>query len=93
MPVISEDDKEAEEEIDLESISGGDLTDLVLDIDKVEVDKQKARNEKAYGEKQLKAANTSLENIITNWNNIDKNGLEKLVDEAISKLSQIKEKF
>ena len=93
LPVISEDDKEAEEEIDLESISGGDLTDLVLDIDKVEVDKQKARNEKAYGEKQLKAANTSLENIITNWNNIDKNGLEKLVDEAISKLSQIKQKF
>lgn len=93
LPVTPADEKPVEEEVDLDSIDGGDLTDLILDIDKVEVDKQKAKNEKAYGEKQLKAANTSLENIINNWNNIDKNGLEKLVDEAILKLSQIKQKF
>lgn len=93
LPVTPTDEKVVEKEIDLDSIPGGDLTDLILDVDKVEVDKQKARNEKAYGEKQLKAANTSLENIIINWNTIDKNGLEKLVDEAISKLNQIKQKF
>jgi hypothetical protein len=86
----SEDDTDS---IDIDSIDADELTDLILDIDKIEVDRQKAKNEKKYGEKQLKAAVTSLDNILGNWENIEKKGLKKLVNKALSRLNKIKEKL
>ena len=53
----------------------------------------KEENEKAYGEKQLKSAVTSLDNIILNWDNIEKKGLISLVNKAISRLNAIKSKL
>lgn len=79
--------------IDIDSMDADELTDLILDIDKTEVDRQKAKNEKAYGEKQLKAAVTSLDNIISNWDNIDKKGLKALVNKALARLEKIKGKL
>jgi hypothetical protein len=82
-----------ENSIDIDSMNADELTDLIQDIDKTEVDRQKAKNEKAYGEKQLKAAVTSLDNIINNWDNIDKKGLKSLVNKAMARLEKIKEKL
>jgi|GEM_PF-4712225 hypothetical protein len=79
--------------IDIDSIPADELTDLILDIDKTEVDRQKAKNEKAYGEKQLKSAVTSLDNIIGNWDNIDKKGLKTLVIQALIRLEKINKKL
>jgi hypothetical protein len=79
--------------IDIDNMGAEDLTDLVIDIDKVAVDRNKAKNEKAYGEKQLKSAVTSLDNIISNWDNIEKKGLISLVNKAIARLNSIKSKL
>ena len=87
------DSTDEDDSIDIDSMEADELTELILDIDKTEVDRQKAKNEKAYGEKQLKAAVTSLDNILSNWDNIDKNGLKKLVNKALSRLGKIKEKL
>jgi hypothetical protein len=84
------DSADDDDSIDLDSIDVDELTDLIQDIDKTEVDRQKAKNEKAYGEKQLKSAVTSLDNIIGNWDNIDKKGLKTLVNKALARLETIK---
>ena len=89
----SSDSADDTDSIDIDSMDADELTDLILDIDKTELDRQKAKNEKAYGEKQLKAAVTSLDNIISNWDNIDKNGLKTLVNKALARLEEIKGKL
>lgn len=89
----SSDSANETDSIDIDGIGANELTDLILDIDKTELDRQKAKNEKAYGEKQLKAAVTSLDNIISNWDNIDKKGLKALVNKALARLENIKGKL
>ena len=79
--------------IDIEDIDPGDLVDVIIDVAQVEDDKNKAKNEKAYGLKQLKGAVTSLDNILKNWDNIDKKGLKNQVNKALKRLQEIKEKL
>ncbi len=86
-------DDNDEDLIDIEDIDPGSLVDVIMDVAQVEDDKQKAKNEKAYGVKQLKGAVTSFDNILKNWDNIEKKGLKTQVNKAIKKLDEIKKKL
>jgi len=88
------DDNENDDDlIDLEEIEPGSLVDTILDVVQVAEDKKKWENENAYGLKQLKRAVTSLDNILKNWDNIDKQGLKTQVNKALKRLEQIKKKL
>ena len=55
--------------------------------------KKDSKNKENYGVRQLKMLNTSLDNILSQWDVQKKTGMATLVDRAIKKLEKIKQKF
>lgn len=79
--------------IDLENIDPSTLVDVIIDVSQVAEDKKQAQNEKKYGIKQIKGAVTSLDNILKNWDNIEKKGLKSHVAKALKRLNEINDKL
>ena len=79
--------------IDIDEIDPGELVDIITDVVQVVEDRNKAKNEKHYGKRQLTTIVTSLDNIITNWESIEKKDLAGLVNKAMTNLKTIKDKL
>ena len=85
--------KTKKEKIDLKKIKPSDLTRTISDTEEIRKKEHAAKNQKTFGLRQIKSSLTSFENIIDNWDSIDKKGLKTEVDKAVKKLLEIQERL
>lgn len=85
--------KTKKEKIDLNKIKPSDLTRTISDTEEIRKKEHAAKNQKTFGLRQIKSSLTSFENIIDNWDSIDKKGLKTEVDKAVKKLLEIQERL
>jgi hypothetical protein len=84
---------EQKEMIDVKIKNSGDIVDVVLiAAERTEEDRQ-ARNQDNYAKRQIKALNSSLDKIITNWELQNTKGIKTSVKNAIKKLEKILDKL
>ena len=85
--------KTNKEKINLKEIKPSDLTRKISDTEDIRKKKHAAKNEKTFGLRQMKSSVTSFDNIIDNWDKIDKKGLKTEVNKAVKKLLEIQERL
>ena len=85
--------KTKKEKIDLKKIKPSDLTRTISDTEEIRKKEHAAKNQKTFGLRQIKSSLTSFENIIDNWDSIDKKGLKTEVDKAVKKLLEIQDRL
>ena len=70
-----------------------DLADAVIIADARSKDEKVARNQDNYAKRQLKGMNSSLDNILSNWERQNTKGIKTAVKNAIKKLERIRDKL
>ena len=70
-----------------------DLADAVIIADARSKDEKVARNQDNYAKRQLKGMNSSLDNILSNWEKQNTTGIKTVVKNAIKKLEKIRDKL
>ena len=79
--------------VNLEKIDGKELVQTIIDTEEIRQKKHAAKTEKAFAIKRMKGSVTSFENILENWEKVDKKGLKSQVNKAQKLLNQIKDKL
>ena len=79
--------------VDLEKIDGKELVQTIIDAEEIRQKKHEAKNEKAFAIRRMKSSVTSFENILDNWEKVDKKGLKSEVNKAQKLLNEIKDKL
>ena len=65
--------------VDLEKIDSKDLVQTIIDTEEIRQKKHEAKTEKAFNKKNEESV-TSFENILDNWEKVDKKGLKSQVN-------------
>ena len=81
------------EVIDLTKLDANKLADIVINDDEVRESKRKAKNNKNYAISQTKGIITTLENILTGIDNMNKEGLKSSLNEISKLLKNIEKKI
>ena len=79
--------------VDLEKIDGKDLVQTIIDTEEIRQRKHEAKTQKAFAIRRMKSSVTSFENILDNWEKVDKKGLKSQVNKAQKLLNKIKDKL
>lgn len=79
--------------VNLEKIDGKDLVQTIIDAEDIRQKKHEAKTEKEFAIRRMKSSVTSFENILENWDKVNKNGLKSQVNKAQKLLDEIKNKL
>jgi uncharacterized protein YukE len=71
----------------------GDLVDAIIIADRRSKEEKVAKNQDIYAKRQLKVMNSSLDNILSNWERQNTKGIKTAVKNAINKLEKIRDKL
>jgi hypothetical protein len=85
--------KEQKKKVEVEIKDSSDLADAVIIADERTKGETVARNQNNYAKRQLKVMNSSLDNILSNWEKQNTKGIKTAVKNAINKLKKIGDKL
>ena len=69
------------------------MVQRIIDTEDIRQKKHEAKTEKAFAIRRMKSSVTSFENILENWDKVDKKGLKSQVNKAQKLLNEIKNKL
>jgi len=85
--------KKRKRKVEVTINDSGDLADAVIIADRRSKEEKVAKNQDNYAKRQLKVMNSSLDNILSNWERQSTKGIKTAVKNAINKLEKIRDKL
>ena len=85
--------KKRKKKIEVKIKDSSDLADAVIIADTRSKEEKVAQNQDNYAKRQLKVMNSSLDNILSNWEKQSTKGIKTAVKNAIKKLERIRDKL